>query len=108
MNESVYAARANVMKALAHPVRLMIVDQLADGERCMCELQPLFKQDKSTLSRHVAILRAAGILQERQEGVRIYLRLATPCILNIFSCITGVLKSEARRASRVARTGRPK
>lgn len=103
MKSDMYKARAEVMKALANPARLMIVDQLKDGERCMCELQPLFKKDKSTLSRHVAALRKVGIVSERREGVRIYLKLATPCILNIFDCVMGVLRSEARRSSRAAR-----
>jgi DNA-binding transcriptional ArsR family regulator len=61
------------MKALAHPARLMLIDQLEAGERCICELQPLFPQDKSTLSRHVAALRNAGIVRERRDGVRVYL-----------------------------------
>jgi DNA-binding transcriptional ArsR family regulator len=101
MNEDLYRARAKIMKALAHPARLMILDQLADGERCLCELQPLFRQDKSTLSRHITDLRNAGILAERREGARIYLRLATPCILNIFNCVTGVLQAEARRVAQL-------
>lgn len=87
------------MKALAHPARLRLVDELAAGERCLCELQPLFNQDKSTLSRHVSALRNAGIVSERREGVRVYLQLATPCILKVFDCVTGVLESEALRAA---------
>jgi len=77
------------MKALASPVRLMIVDELSRGERCMCELQPMFPMNKSTLSRHIAALKNVGILSERREGVRTYLRLATPCILNVFECAMG-------------------
>lgn len=85
------------MKALASPVRLKIIDELRDGERCICDLQPLFPRNKSTLSRHVAELRNVGIIGERREGVRIYLRLLTPCVLNMFECAMGVVKSEARR-----------
>lgn len=90
-------ARARVMKALASPVRLKIIDELSRGERCMCELQPLFPHDKSTLSRHVAELKNVGIVGERREGVRIYLRLLTPCVLNMFDCTMGVIRSEAKR-----------
>ncbi|HMP89159.1 MAG TPA: metalloregulator ArsR/SmtB family transcription factor [Kiritimatiellia bacterium] len=108
MNHEVYHARAAVMKALANPARLMIVDQLKGGERCICELQPLFRKDKSTLSRHVAALRKAGIVSERREGVRVYLKLVTPCILNIFDCVSRVLEAEARRAVRVTRKGKPR
>jgi len=94
--ERIYEQRARVMKALSHPARLMLIDQLEAGERCICELQPLFPQDKSTLSRHVAALRNAGIVRERRDGVRIYLSLATPCILNIFACVSGVLNKKSR------------
>jgi ArsR family transcriptional regulator len=88
----VYQQRAAIMKALSSPARLMILDHLKDGERCICELQPLFRQDKSTLSRHVSALRNAGIVRERRDGVRIYLSLAAPCILSIFDCVSGVVK----------------
>lgn len=91
------------MKALASPVRLMIVDELSRGERCMCELQPLFPMNKSTLSRHVAELRNVGIVTERREGVRSFLSLATPCILNVFECAMGVIRAEAKRHSKLVR-----
>jgi ArsR family transcriptional regulator len=97
MNTEEFTARAKVMKALASPVRLMIVDELSRGERCMCELQPMFHMNKSTLSRHIAALKNVGILSERREGVRTYLRLATPCILNVFECAMGVIRAEAKR-----------
>ncbi|MCF7838746.1 MAG: metalloregulator ArsR/SmtB family transcription factor [Candidatus Marinimicrobia bacterium] len=103
MNDEVYIERARVMQALASPVRLRIVDALRCGERCLCELQPLFAVNKSTLSRHVAALRQAGIVRERREGARVYVRLAVPCILNVFDCVQGVLRAEAGRQGRVAR-----
>jgi len=90
-------ARARIMKALSSPVRLMIVDELSRGERCLCELPPLFPMNKSTLSRHVAALRNVGIVSERREGVRCFLRLETPCILKMFDCTLGVIRAGARR-----------
>lgn len=98
-----FKARAKIMKALSSPVRLMIVDALGRGELCMCELQPVFSMNKSTLSRHIAALRNAGIITERREGVRIYLSLATPCILSVFDCTMRVIKAEARRHERLSR-----
>ncbi len=102
MNEE-FKARARIMKALASPARLMIVDALRRGERCICELQPLFPMNKSTLSRHVAALRNVGIIGERRAGVRVYLRLQTPCILKVFDCMAGVLRSEADRHAKLVR-----
>ncbi|NLL84470.1 MAG: winged helix-turn-helix transcriptional regulator [Lentisphaerae bacterium] len=90
-------ARARVMRALASPVRLRIIEELRHGERCVCDLQPLFPRNKSTLSRHVAELRHLGVVGERREGVRIYLRLLTPCVLNMFDCAMGVVRVEAKR-----------
>ncbi len=90
------------MKALSSPVRLKIVDELSRGERCVCELQPLFPKDKSTLSRHIAELRNVGIVAERREGVRCYLSLQTPCITSIFDCIWKVVKNEAERQADIA------
>lgn len=94
-------ARARVMKALSSPIRLMIIDELSRGDRCVCELQPLFAIDQSTLSRHLAALKNVGILTERREGTKIFHRLATPCILKVFGCVMGVLQAEARQKAGV-------
>ncbi|MFO7534245.1 MAG: metalloregulator ArsR/SmtB family transcription factor [Kiritimatiellia bacterium] len=103
MKSEEFKARAKIMKALSSPVRLKIVDQLSTGERCMCELQPLFPMNKSTLSRHVTELRNVGIVSERREGVRCYLKLRTPCILNIFDCAMGVIRITKRSVGRERR-----
>lgn len=97
MNSEKLKARARVMKALASPVRLKIVDELSRGERCMCELQPMFPMNKSTLSRHITELKNVGIVSERRDGVRCLLRLETPCILNVFECAMDVIRAEAKR-----------
>jgi branched-chain amino acid transport system ATP-binding protein len=102
MKTEEFRALARIMKALASPVRLRIVDELSRGERCVGELQPLFPMNKSTLSRHVAALRNVGIVSERREGVRCFLKLQTPCILNVFECALGVIRSEARRQAKLA------
>ncbi len=102
MKEEELRARAKVMKALASPVRLKIVHELNRGERCLCELQPLFAMNKSTLSRHIAELRNVGIISERREGVRSFLKLETPCILSVFDCTMGVIKAQARRQAAMA------
>ncbi len=90
--ETIYEQRARVMKALAHPSRLMMVDELADGERCVCELTDLVGADISTVSKHLSVLREAGIVDSRKDGVQVFYRLKTPCVLNMFSCITEVLE----------------
>jgi len=90
------------MRALSSPIRLMIIDELSRGERCVCELQPLFAIGQSTLSRHLAALKNVGILAERREGTKVFHRLATPCILNAFACVMGVLQADARQRADVS------
>lgn len=97
MQEEKFKAKAKIMKALSSPIRLMIIDELSRGEICICELQPMFQINKSTLSRHVSALRNVGIVSGRRDGVRLMLKLETPCILQIFDCTMGVMKAEAKR-----------
>ena len=94
---STYTSRAEVMKALAHPSRLMMLDALADGEKCVCELQALVGSSMPTVSTHLAQMRNAGIIEARRDGNWVYYRLLVPCVLKLFQCIDAVLVSEAER-----------
>lgn len=88
-----YQARAKVIKALAHPTRLFIVDQIAEEEKCVCELTGMIGADMSTVSKHLSVLKEAGIVSVEKRGLQVYYRLCCPCILNLFDCIEGVLKA---------------
>ncbi len=90
-----FDARAAVVKALAHPTRLYIVDELSRGDRCVAELTELIGADMSTVSKHLAVLRNVGIISDDKRGVQVYYRLKTPCVLNFFGCIESVLKEQA-------------
>ncbi len=93
--EAKYQTRAKIIKALAHPTRLYIVDQIADSEKCVCELTQFVGADVSTVSKHLRVLREAGIVCDEKRGLQVYYRLRVPCILNIFGCIEGVLRANA-------------
>ncbi len=92
MNRHEIQTITRVMKALSSPIRLRIVHELQQGERCLCELQPLFPRHKSTLSRHIALLKRLGLLTERREGVRRVLRLQVPCLVRFGSCLGKALQ----------------
>lgn len=95
-----YEARANVMKALAHPTRLFIVDELGrSGERCVCELTEMIGSDMSTVSRHLAQLRNVGLVEMERRGTSIFYRLRVQCALNFFGCIETVLEKKAEDAA---------
>ena len=84
-------ARADVFKALGHPSRLAIVDALAAGERCVCELNEIVEADMSTVSRHLSVLRNAGILSSEKRGNQVFYRLECPCITTFYGCVESVI-----------------
>jgi len=88
----VFKQQARVLKALANESRLMIVDRLAQGECSAGELTTLVGDDQSTVSKHLAVLRSHGIVDDRREGSVVIYRLLTPCVMNFFSCATQVIK----------------
>ena len=95
--QALFEARAEVVKALAHPTRLYIVDALSRGERCVCELREGVGADLSTVSKHLSVLRHAGVVTDEKRGLQVYYRLTCPCILRFFECIEGVLVENARK-----------
>jgi ArsR family transcriptional regulator len=96
MNRKAYVERAKIIKALAHPSRLMMVDALVDGEMCVCELRELVGSDMSTISKHLTLMREAGIVVDRKVGQQVFYSLRCPCIISFFGCIETVMKSNAQ------------
>jgi ArsR family transcriptional regulator len=87
-----YKRQARIMKALANETRLMIVDRLSEGECQVGELVRLIGVDQSTVSKHLAILRGVGVVDDDRRGNTVFYKLATPCVVNFFSCASRVLK----------------
>ncbi len=81
---------------MAHPARLMIVEELSRRERCVHELTGMVGSDVSTVSRHLSVLRSAGVVRNEKRGSKVYYILRTPCILNFMSCVETVIKSKAK------------
>lgn len=98
-------ARAKILKALANPTRLMMVEELNRGDRCVADLRFLARVDPSVISRHLAQLKQAGIVTEKRAGNRIIHHLECPCILQALDCTMGVMQSEVARKSRLASAG---
>ncbi len=95
--QALFEARANIAKALAHPTRLFIVDMLSKGERCVCELREAVGADVSTVSKHLSVLKKAGILEDDKRGLQVYYRLRCSCVLSFFNCLEGVLRENAKK-----------
>ena len=91
-----YEAYAGVLKAMAHPSRLLIIDALAAREHCVCELAALVGANMPTVSKHVALLKQAGIVGVRKQGTRSYCTLKCPCVMQFMKCITAVVRARAK------------
>ncbi|NUQ63322.1 MAG: helix-turn-helix transcriptional regulator [Pirellulales bacterium] len=102
-----YEAKSKIIKSLAHPTRLFIIDELArGGERCVCELTEMVGADMSTVSKHLALLKDAGILQDEKRGSMVFYRLRVNCILTFFDCVESVLMGRAEAQQKLfARDG---
>jgi DNA-binding transcriptional ArsR family regulator len=90
-----YEKQAEVTKAVAHPLRIAILDFLKDGEKCVCDIAEHVASERSNVSKHLSIMVNAGILNCRKEGLKVIYRLKCPCILDFLTCVTGVLKQQA-------------
>ena len=90
-----FRRQADVLKALAHESRLKIVDRLTRGDCSVTELTELVGSDRTTVSKHLAILRSLGIVRDRRVGNAVHYTLLTPCVTGFFSCATQVLADRA-------------
>ena len=91
-----YERRAEVFKALAHPVRLFMVEQLAFGEKCVCDLTSMLDIDMSTVSKHLSVLRNAGVVSDEKRGANVYYRIRMGCVLGFFACVQEAIERQAR------------
>jgi len=89
-SQAEYKAKARIIKALAHPTRLFIVDELSRGERCVNDLTDMIGVEMPTVSRHLSQLKSVGILEDEKRGAQVFYRLRVPCVLNFFKCVEAV------------------
>lgn len=82
-----YVQMSIVMKAMAHPTRLFILDMLEEREYCVCELQERIQDDMSTVSRHLSVLKNAGLISSRKVNNQVWYKLVCPCVLDFYQCI---------------------
>ena len=84
--------QARILKALANESRLRMIDHLSKGECTAGELTELVGLDQSTVSKHLSVLRAHGIVDSRREGSSVIYELITPCVVRFFLCAGEVLE----------------
>ena len=100
-NQLLFEKQAEIAKAMSHPLRIAIVNLLKDGEQCVCDIAEHIGSERSNVSRHLSVMAAAGLLQYRKEGLKVIYKLKCACIIDFFSCVTRVLKQQARDNKRL-------
>lgn len=106
MNTKTYAqyeARAKIIKAIAHPTRLFIIEELQKGEKCVNELTEMIGSDMSTVSKHLSVLKNAGIIGDQKSGSSSYYYLKTPCILGFIGCVEDVIELNVKQQGEILR-----
>ncbi len=96
--------RAEILKAIAQPTRLKIIDFLRDGERCVCEIFPAISEEQSNTSRHLNMMLSAGVLSRRKDGLKIYYAINHPEILEIMDIVTLIVKQDISRRHKLLNT----
>lgn len=92
-----YEDHAEIIKALAHPTRLFIVEQLSKKENCVCSLTDMVGVDVSTISKHLAILKEAGIVEDEKQGLQVCYRIRMHCVKKLLKCINAMAVSKKRK-----------
>ena len=96
-----YEMKAAVIAAAGHPIRLAIIDYLKAGEQCVCDIAEHVSAQRSNVSRHLAVLLGAGIVEHRKDGLKMLYSLKTPCVVNFLECVTNVLRERTRENSAI-------
>ena len=93
-----YRTHAELLKALAHESRLLMIDRLHRGECTVNRLVDLVGSDQSTVSKHLAVLRNNGVVEAERRGNSVVYRLLTPCVVDFLACASEVARE--RRSKR--------
>jgi ArsR family transcriptional regulator len=102
-HKSVSDLRVKILSALSDPIRLELLEFLANGERCVCEILPAFQRSQSTISKHLNILHEAGILERRIDGKRTVYLIKDPQVFDIIRLVDSMALDQV---SRLAEAGR--
>lgn len=99
--QRLYRLKADVIAAAGHLIRLAVIDFLKDGEQCVCDISKYVGAKRSNVSRHLGVLLNAGVVNQRKDGLKMMYSLRTPCVVNFMKCVEGVLRENAKEASKV-------
>jgi ArsR family transcriptional regulator len=100
-DDRVYRMKAEIIKAIAHPIRLAVLDSVQAGEKCVCDIAEEVGAERSNVSRHLSVLVKAGVLSCRKDGLNVFYKLRCACVLDVLECATRVLKQNVDEEVRI-------
>jgi len=95
--DAVQEGKVRIFKALAHTTRLLLVEKLFTSEMCVSELMEGLQSDISTVSKHLSILKNAGLVRDEKRGSMVYYKLVMPCVLEMLGCVEAELHERGVR-----------
>ena len=98
-----FEKQAEIARAIAHPLRIAILDFLQSGDQCVCDIAEFVGSERSNVSRHLAVMVNAGLLDYRKEGLKVIYSLKCKCITDFFSCVAKVVKQQAKENEKLLR-----
>ena len=96
MEEKVLELKAEILKALAQPTRLKILDLLRNGEKCICEIVPALNGEQSNISRHISLMQKSHLVTTRKDGVKVMVKVRDPKIFEILDRVGSILKNQMK------------
>jgi len=90
----IYEKQAAIAKAIAHPVRVAVLEFVKDGEQCVCDIAEAVGTERSNLSKHLSVMVSAGVLVSRKDGLKVMYRIKTPCVSKFLDCLKECLKEQ--------------
>ncbi len=103
MEERVLELKAEILKALAQPTRLKILELLRNGERCICEIVPALNGEQSNISRHISLMQKSHLVTTRKDGVKVMVKVSDPKIFDLLDRVSSILKTRMNEQSRLIR-----
>lgn len=104
MDERILELKAEVLKALAQPTRLKILELLRNGEKCICEIVPALNGEQSNISRHISLMQKSNLVSTRKDGVRVMVKVKDPKIFDILDKVSSILRSQVSEQNKLIKS----
>lgn len=101
MEDKVLELKAEVLKVLAQPTRLKILESLREGEKCICEICPLINGEQSNVSRHISLMQKTHLVTTRKDGVKVMVNVKDPRVFEILDKVGAILKKQMKEQEKL-------